>query len=100
MTKSTLRSSGVALALLLQCFTLSSRALACVVVTGTSGGCTEAALNACLPGGVNFDGTVTFACGGAATITVTSPKTISADTTITGAFRRIGLESVQEASRT
>jgi hypothetical protein len=44
----------------------------------------EAALNACLPGGESFDGTVTFNCGGAATITVTSTKTISADTTIDG----------------
>ena len=65
----------------------TSSALACVVGTGTSASCTEAALDACLPGGGSFDGTVTFACGGAATITVTSlssPKTISADTTIDG----------------
>ena len=74
----------------------SSSALACVVGTGTSASCTEAALNACLPGGGSFDGTVTFNCGGAARITVTSTKTISADTSI----RRIGLESVQEASPT
>ena len=74
----------------------TSSVLACAVGTGTSVGCTEAALDACLSGG----GSVTFNCGGAATITVTSTKTISADTTITGAFRRIGLESVQEASRT
>src|SRR5438034_11755864 len=59
-------------------------ALACVVGTGTSASCSEAALNACLPGGGSFDGTVTFACGGAATITVTSTKTISANTTIDG----------------
>src|SRR5437899_8601731 len=84
MTKSTLRCSGVGLAVLLQCFTLPSRALACVVGTGTSASCTEAALDACLPGGGSFDGTVTFNCGGAATITVTSRKTISADTTIDG----------------
>jgi hypothetical protein len=58
-------------------------ALACVVGTG-SGTCTESTLNACLPGGGSFDGTVTFNCGGAATITVTSPSTISADTTIDG----------------
>src|SRR5262249_16970913 len=57
---------------------------ACVVGTGTSASCTEAALDACLPGGGSFDGTVTFNCGGAATITVTSTKTISADTTIDG----------------
>src|SRR5229473_3588860 len=62
----------------------TSSAFACVVGTGTSASCTEAALNACLPGGGGFDGTVTFACGGAATITVTSTKTISANTTIDG----------------
>src|SRR2546426_1497118 len=65
----------------------TSSAFACVVGTGTSASCTEVALDACLPGGGSFDGTVTFACGGAATITVTSlssPKTISADTTIDG----------------
>src|SRR3989442_6689786 len=65
-------------------FAATPSALACVVGTGTSASCTEAALDACLPGGGSFDGTVTFACGGAATITVTSPKTISADTTIDG----------------
>src|SRR5207249_10149577 len=65
-------------------FAATSSAFACVVGTGTSASCTEAALNACLPGGGSFDGTVTFACGGAATITVTSQKTISADTTIDG----------------
>src|SRR5207245_7919584 len=63
----------------------SSSALACVVGTGTSASCTEAALDACLPGGSSFNGTVTFNCGGAATVTVTSQKTISADTTIDGA---------------
>src|SRR2546425_2461817 len=62
----------------------TSSAFACVVGTGTSASCTEAALNACLPGGASFDGTVTFNCGGAATLTVTSTKTISADTTIDG----------------
>src|SRR5438094_3715282 len=65
-------------------FAATSSALACVVGTGTSASCTEAALDACLPGGGSFDGTVTFACGGAATITVTSTKTINADTTIDG----------------
>src|SRR5207245_2582019 len=53
-------------------FAATSSALACVVGTGTSGSCTgamgEAALDACLAGG----GSVTFNCGGAATITVTS----------------------------
>src|SRR5437867_2899690 len=62
----------------------TSSALACVVGTGTSASCTEAALTACLPGGGSFDGTVTFACGGAATITITSQKAISANTTIDG----------------
>src|SRR5437667_442008 len=65
-------------------FAATSSTLACVVGTGTSASCTEAALDACLPGGGSFAGTVTFACGGAATITVTSAKTISADTTIDG----------------
>src|SRR5438552_8565943 len=65
-------------------FAATSSTLACVVGTGTSASCTEAALDACLPGGGSFDGTVTFACSGAATITVTSAKTISADTTIDG----------------
>ncbi|HEX7409839.1 MAG TPA: choice-of-anchor Q domain-containing protein [Candidatus Binatia bacterium] len=83
MRKRALRCSGLGLALLLQCLTLPSRALACVVGTGT-GTCTEAALNTCLPGGGSFDGTVTFNCGGAATITVSSTKTISADTTLDG----------------
>ncbi|HEX7406918.1 MAG TPA: choice-of-anchor Q domain-containing protein [Candidatus Binatia bacterium] len=56
----------------------------CVVGTGTAASCTESALDACLPGGASFAGTVTFNCGGAATITVTSTKAISADTTIDG----------------
>ncbi|HEX7408843.1 MAG TPA: choice-of-anchor Q domain-containing protein [Candidatus Binatia bacterium] len=84
MRKRALRCGGLGLALLLHCLTLPSRALACVVGTGSGGSCTEAALTACLPGGLSFDGTVTFNCGGAATITVTSIKTISADTTIDG----------------
>jgi hypothetical protein len=83
MRRRALRCSSLALALLLQCLILPARALACVVGTGT-GTCDETALNACLPGGGSFDGTVTFNCGGAATITVTSTKTISADTTIDG----------------
>src|SRR5437667_5630024 len=62
----------------------TSSAFACVVGTGTSASCTEAALDACLPGGGSFNGTVTFACGGAATITVTSTKGINLDTTIDG----------------
>ena len=62
----------------------TSSALACVVGTGTSASCTEAALNACLPGGGSFDSSVNFNCGGAATITLTSGKGISADTSIDG----------------
>lgn len=56
---------------------------ACVVGSGM-GTCTEAALDACLPGGMAFDGTVTFDCGGAATIVFTATKTISSDTSIDG----------------
>jgi len=51
--------------LVLGVFAATSSALAWVVGTGTSASCTEAALGACLPGGGSFDGTVTFACGGA-----------------------------------
>lgn len=51
-----------------------------VVGTGTPGSCTEAALTNALSGG----GMVTFNCGGVHTITVTSEKTISADTTLDG----------------
>jgi hypothetical protein len=61
-----------------------SSARACVVGTGTGASCTEAMLSACLPGGGSFNGTVTFNCGGATTITITSAKTISAATTIDG----------------
>src|SRR5262245_21914652 len=65
-------------------FGAASSSVACVVGTGTFGSCTETTSSACLPDGARFDGTVTFACGGARTIPVTSPKTISADTTIDG----------------
>ena len=82
MRKKALRCGALGLAALLQCLTLPARTLACVVGTGTGASCTELALNACLPGGGSFDGTVTFNCGNAARITVTSTKTISADTTI------------------
>src|SRR5262249_35271576 len=74
----------LAASLLTTTTTVASSALACVVGTGTSASCTEAKLNACLPGGGSFSGNVTFNCGGGATITVTSTKTISADTTIDG----------------
>ena len=71
--------------LALAVFTAPSSARACVVGTGTSATCKEAALNACLPGGGSFDGTVTFNCGASpVTITVNSTETISADTTIDG----------------
>src|SRR5262249_23278816 len=62
----------------------TSSALACVVGAGAGGSCTEGSLGGCLPDGASFDGTVTFACGGARTITVTSTKTISANTTLDG----------------
>ncbi|MFI5397295.1 MAG: hypothetical protein ACHQ9S_17290, partial [Candidatus Binatia bacterium] len=84
MRKRALQCSGLGLVLLLPCLTLPSRALACVVGTGNSASCTESALTACLPGGAGFNSEVTFNCGGSATITVTSTKTISADTTIDG----------------
>jgi len=102
MSSSTVRTRLVlTLALLvLGALGATSSALACVVGTGTSASCTEAALDACLPSGASFDGTVTFACGGAATITVTSTKTISFNTTLDGPFRRIRLGAPQEASRT
>lgn len=60
--------------------TVDAQAAGTVVGTGTPGSCTEAALDAALAGG----GTITFNCGGAATITVTSTKTISKNTTIKG----------------
>ena len=59
-------------------------ARACVVGSGTSASCTEEALDACLPGGGSFNGAVTFNCGGAGAITVTSAKTISSATAIDG----------------
>ena len=65
-----------------------------VVGTGTASSCTESALNAALGCGAPSGsprasncaggGSVTFDCGGAATITVTSTKTISGATTIDG----------------
>jgi len=52
-----------------------------VVGTGTPGSCSEAALNTALVGG----GSVTFNCGAnPATITVTSEKTITVDTSVDG----------------
>ncbi len=53
-----------------------------VVGSGTAASCTEAALDTALAGG----GNVTFNCGpNPASITLTSPKTILADTTMDGA---------------
>src|SRR3989475_8079907 len=78
------RSAFIVALLAFAMLAVTSSAPACVVGTRTSASCTEAALDACLPGGGSFDGTVTFNCGGTATITVTSTKLISADTTIDG----------------
>jgi hypothetical protein len=65
--------------------TVPSSARACVVGNGTSASCTDTTLDACLPGGGSFDGTVTFNCGGAPkTIIITTAKAINADTTIDG----------------
>lgn len=50
------------------------------VGNGSVDSCTEASLEAALNGG----GAVTFSCGGDATILMTRPKLISADTTIDG----------------
>lgn len=82
------KTTGIRFAMALASITLATPALtsaaACVVGTGTSVSCTEVALDACLPGGARFDGTVTFDCGGAKTISVTSTKIISADSAIDG----------------
>ncbi|MFZ5821757.1 MAG: sortase [Chloroflexota bacterium] len=58
-----------------------------VVGTGTPASCTEAAFDAALAGG----GAVTFDCGGAATINITTTKTISANTNINGENGGAGL---------
>ena len=71
-------------ALLVATLAIAPSAIACVVGTGTSGTCTEPGLNNCLPGGASFDGTVSFNCGGAATIAVSSTKVIGRDVTIDG----------------
>jgi len=76
----TLRIIRLLAALVVAACGLCSSALACVVGTGTSASCTEVALTDCLAGG----GTVTFDCGGNATIAVTTTKTIDLDTTIDG----------------
>jgi hypothetical protein len=71
------RISGLPFAAALLLFPVAARA--CLVPS-----CTEAALDTCLPGGGGFNGTVTFSCGGSASITVTATKDISASTTIDG----------------
>ena len=82
LTARACRIAGLALAVVL--LLLPAAARACLVGTGTAPSCTEAALSACLPAGGGFDGTVKFSCGGAASITVTGTKEISAPTTIDG----------------
>ncbi len=59
---------------------VSSVSAAGVVGTGNAASCTEAALDAALAGG----GLVTFNCGGAATIPLTSEKVIGANTQVNG----------------
>ena len=56
-------------------------AYAAVVGTGTPASCTEAALDAALAGG----GSVTFNCGGTATIMLTTTKVLNVATSIDGA---------------
>jgi predicted outer membrane repeat protein len=73
-------------------------ARACVVGTGRPATCAETALDACLPDGASFDGTVTFACGSLPhTITITSTKTISHDTSLNGG-RLIAISGVPSPS--
>jgi len=67
-------------ALVLSPFSVQRALAAGEVGDGTPGSCTEATLVAALTGG----GLVTFNCGGAVTIVLTSTKTISSDTTIQG----------------
>ncbi len=79
--KQTLRPVLLILAALVGTTLTPRSALASGVVgTGTAASCTEAALTTALSGG----GTVTFNCGGAATITVGSVHPIDADTNIDG----------------
>mgnify|MGYP006337805027 CR=1 FL=1 len=59
------------------------------VGSGTTGSCTEAALNAALVGG----GTVTFNCGGGpVVIPITSTKVLSSSTTIDGTGQQVTLD--------
>ena len=80
------RSAFIVALLAFAMLAVTSSAPACVG-TRTSASCTEVALNACLPGGGKFDGTVTFNCGGTATITVT-PTGRSCCTSTRPRFRR------------
>jgi predicted outer membrane repeat protein len=72
---------GLSVALLVASLSLASPVYAGGVVgNGTPGSCTEAALTTALAGG----GTVTFNCGGLATILVLSEKNITQNTVING----------------
>ena len=73
----------VGLAFAVALLLLPAAARACLVGTSTAPSCTEAALDACLPAGGGFDGSVTFSCGGSASITVTG--TILTQREVTGA---------------
>ncbi len=74
--------AGVVLLLLaLSQLTAPRASAAGVVGNGTPGSCTEAAFDAAWAGG----GVVTFNCGGAATIILTSQKSLVADVTFEGA---------------
>jgi len=76
-----LRAAALCIALFLVSVFLATPAHAAGVVgDGTPGSCTQAALDTALGGG----GTVTFNCGGPATILMLSEMTISQDTTIRG----------------
>ena len=68
MTSRARRISGLAFAVAL--LLLPAAARACLVGTGTAPSCTEAALDSCASRR-RFDGSVTFSCGGSASITVT-----------------------------
>jgi predicted outer membrane repeat protein len=72
--------TGVSFFLLASFPWLASPMAAGVVGTGTPGSCTQAALTTALSGG----GTVTFNCGGAATILMLNQMNITADTVIDG----------------
>jgi predicted outer membrane repeat protein len=80
-----LRLLVTALIFLALTLTIQSVAYAAGVVgTGSAASCTEAAFNKALAGG----GTITFNCGAAAaTINITTEKTIAANTSIDGAGR-------------